>query len=175
MCDPRLCNNLQACCAATIFSVLLVLFLVSVSSPSPSLALALTRPCPHSPSPSLALALTRPHPRPFLPSPLVTATAFCYRRCFITSTHQRSTPTHRHLCFSQSSSVCSRIFGIAAFLPLPPSLVTWGTSPNSARRHHSALQFYALPGRLQHKLAGPGMHTLCMTALVPSLSTYLRL
>jgi len=29
-----------------------------------------------------------------------------------------------------------------AFLPLPLSLVTWGTSPNLACRHHSALQWF---------------------------------
>ena len=104
------------------FSVLLVL---SVSSPSPS--------------PSLALALARPRPRPFSPSPLALAliARHRHRRRFITSTRRRSTPTHRHLRFFRSSSARSRIFGIAA--SLPPSSVTWGTSPNSARRHRSAL------------------------------------
>jgi len=122
VCDSRLCNDSRACCAATIFSVLLVLFLVSVSSPLLALALALAHACPHR-SPS--------------PSSLVTAIAFRHHRRFITSTRRRSTPTHQHLCFSGSSSAHSRIFGITA--SLPPSSVTWGTSPNSARRHHSAL------------------------------------
>ena len=81
MCNPRLCNDSQACCAVTIFSVLLILFLGSVSSPS--LALALTRPRPHSPSPSLALALTRP--RPHSPSPSL-ALALVHSR------HHRSSP-----------------------------------------------------------------------------------
>ena len=128
------------------FSVLLVLscFLSArprPRSPSPSLALALARPRPRLPSPSLALALACPRPRPFPPQSLVIAITFRHHRRLITSTRRRSTPTHRHLRFSRSSFARSRIFGIAAFLPLPPSLVTWGTSPNSARRHRSALQY----------------------------------
>jgi len=73
MCDSRLCNDSQARCAVTIFSVLLILFLVSVSSPSLALALAHPRPC--SPLPLLTLALARPRPRPcpFLPSLLALA------------------------------------------------------------------------------------------------------
>ena len=132
MCDSRLCNDSRARCAATIFlrspfSVLCSLF------SSPRLCL---------------LALARPRPRPFPPSSLALALIvrhhhrLRHRRRLITSTRQRSTPIHQHLRFSRSSSARSRIFGIAAFLPLPPSLVTWGTSPNSARRHRSALQLY---------------------------------
>ena len=116
-CDPRLCNDSRARCAATIFFC------------SPRLVCLL----------ALALALARPRPRPFSPSPLALAliARHRHRRRFITSTRRRSTPTHRHLRFFRSSSARSRIFGIAA--SLPPSSVTWGTSPNSARRHRSAL------------------------------------
>jgi len=78
VCNPRLCNDSQACCAVTIFSVLLILFLGSVSSPS--LALALTRPRPHSPSPSLALALTRPRPHSPSPSSILAITARHHHR-----------------------------------------------------------------------------------------------
>jgi len=133
----------------SLFSVLFVLSHVCTPrprSPSPLLALALARPRPCSPSPLLALALARPRPCPFLPSSLALALIvrhhhrLRHHRRLIMSTRQHLTPTHRHLRFSRSPSARSQIFRIAAFLPLPPSLVTWGTSPNSARRHRSALQ-----------------------------------
>jgi len=47
MCDPQLCNDLQARCTVTIFSVLLISFLGSVSLPLPSLTLALIHSCHH--------------------------------------------------------------------------------------------------------------------------------
>ena len=91
-------------------------------------------------SSSCFLSLT-PHPHSPLPLSILTITTrHCHCCRLITSTCQHLTPTHWHLRFSRSSSAHSQIFGIAAFLPLPPSLVTWGTSPNLARRHHSALQ-----------------------------------
>jgi len=93
--------------------------LVSVFSPLPSLALALARPCP-CPFPPSSLApifITRPRPQ----SLIITIT-FHHHRRLITSMRRRSTLTHRHLHFSQSSFVHSRIFGITASLPLPLSL-----------------------------------------------------
>ena len=164
----------------TIFSVLLIPFLISVSSltlalacpcphlplpllalahphphsPLPLLALTLThpRPRPHSPLPSpsltLALALTHPRPHPFPPSSLALAFIahhhhrLCHHCHLITSTHRCSMPTHQHLCFSRFPPVRSQAPESVAFLPLPPSLVTWGTSPNSARRHRSALHLH---------------------------------
>ena len=142
MCDPQLCNNSQACCAATIFSVLLILFLVSVFSPSPSSILALIA-CPHPhclPSPSLlALALIiHPCPHPSLPSSLVTAIAAA-------SSCQCADSQRQHTGINASPVSLlehSRIFGIAASPSL--SSVTWGTFPNLARRHCSALQFTSL-------------------------------
>jgi len=112
-------------------------------SPSPLLALALARPRPCSPSPLLALALARPRPRPrpFPPSPLVTAIAFRCRRRLITSTRQRSMPTHRHLHFSRFPPAHSQALENVASLPLPLSLSP-GAHPRT--RHAGTVLHYKL-------------------------------
>jgi len=114
MCDPQLCNNLQARCTATIFSVLLVLFLGSVSSPS--FALTLARPHPRSPSPSLALALihSRHHCLSLPPPSAIAATSSRQRadvRCQHTGIYASPSP---HLCVL--GSLGSRPFSLS--LPL---------------------------------------------------------
>jgi len=102
MCDSRLCNDSQARCAVTIFSVLLVLFLVSCLC---LLALALARPCPCSPSPSLALALAlaRPCPRSPSPSPLPIL-ALTARPCL-----HRSSPPSPSAITAVSSRQCADV------------------------------------------------------------------
>ena len=71
VCDPQLCNNLQAHCAVTIFFYSSCL--VSVSLPSPLSILPLTaHPCPYRSSP---------------PSPSTIATA---------SSHQHTNARHQH-------------------------------------------------------------------------------
>jgi len=123
-CDPRLCNDSRACCAATIFlyspfSVFSSLRFVSHLYPlSLSIPAVIACPCPHrlsSPSPS--------------PSPLphhVNAPTF-------DANTPASTLPPVPICAFSNPWDC----GLS---PSPSLSVTWGISLNSARRHCSALQ-----------------------------------
>jgi len=118
-CDPRLCNDSRACCAATIF--LHSPFSLSRLASVP-LTLALVHSCLHrSPSPLYILALVTCHRSP----------VFCHRHRhrLIMSTRRCSTPTHRHLRFSRFSSARSQALENVAFLPLPLSLFSPGDIP----------------------------------------------
>jgi len=134
MCNSRLCNDLQACCTVTIFLFFSSHFL-SLSShlvlclyPSPSpLSIPTFIACSHlhcSPLPSIAC-----HHYHLPLSPL---------------------PYHINMPTLDANTPASTLLPvlICTFLnlqdrslsPSPSLSVTWGTFPNLACRHHSALQ-----------------------------------
>jgi len=124
-CDPRLCNDSRARCAATIFlyspfSVFSSLRFVSHLYPSSSsIPTIIAHPCPHRSS--------SPSPSPSPPPHHVNAPMF-----------DANTPASTLLPVPICAFSNPRDRGLS---PSPSLSVTWGTSPNSARRHRSALQF----------------------------------